>query len=97
LPKFLLDMNELDEIRLSIDLIDSQLAVLFESRMKEVARIAEIKAENGLPFFNPEREKSIKEKNSKLVKDETVRPYFEKFYDSLVALSLQYQKKYYEK
>lgn len=90
-------MKELDEIRLSIDKIDSQLAVLFESRMKEVEKIAAIKIRNNLPITDLEREHIIKAKNSEFVKDESVRRYLDDFFDGLISLSKQYQKEIYEK
>lgn len=92
-----LNMKELDEIRLSIDKIDRQLAVLFESRMKEVEKIAGLKFRNNLPITDLDRERKIKESNSEFVADDSVRRYLDAFYDSLLSISKQYQKDLYEK
>lgn len=90
-------MKEIDEIRLSIDLIDSQMAVLFEARMKEVAKIAAHKAENALPVSDSGRESAIMEKNCSLIKTDGIRPYFERFYDNVISLSKEYQRTLNEK
>jgi len=90
-------MNELEQIRCSIDLIDSQLAVLFEARMKEVAKIAEYKALRQMPIYDPERESQIRPRNASLIKTPEFRPYFDKFYDRVIELSKEYQQKAHEK
>lgn len=90
-------MKELDEYRKSIDLIDAQLAVLFESRMEQVEKIGKFKAGVNLPILDLEREKEIKEINSRLVKNDVFRTYFEQFYENLISISKQYQKSIYEK
>ena len=90
-------MTEIEEIRRSIDLIDSQMAVLFESRMEEVAKIAVLKAAGNMPVTDVARESAIREKNSKLVRSDEFRPYFERFYNNVISLSKEYQRSRNEK
>ena len=50
---------ELDDIREKIDEIDSELLPLFIRRMECAEKVAEIKAEKGIPVLNEEREREI--------------------------------------
>lgn len=50
---------ELDDIRGKIDEIDSELLPLFIRRMECAEKVAEIKAEKGIPVLNEEREREI--------------------------------------
>lgn len=49
----------LKPIRDEIDEIDNQLIQLFTKRMECSKKVAQYKLENGMPIFNPEREKQI--------------------------------------
>ena len=49
----------LKPIRDEIDEIDNQLIHLFTKRMECSKKVAQYKLENGMPIFNPEREKQI--------------------------------------
>ena len=53
------DGMALEEIRKEIDRIDKQLLALFGQRMACAKKVAEIKAEKGLPVLNPQREEEI--------------------------------------
>ena len=50
---------ELNDIRLQIDDIDSQILKLFCERMELVKDVAEFKLKNGMPVLRPEREADI--------------------------------------
>ncbi|MDR5658616.1 chorismate mutase [Serpentinicella sp. ANB-PHB4] len=52
-------MKALDEIRKEISQIDSQLVNLIEKRMHLAIGVAEIKKENKLPIYHPNREKEV--------------------------------------
>ena len=52
----------LDEIRIKIDEIDTQILDLFCRRMDLVKGVAAYKIENDMPVFRPEREKLILER-----------------------------------
>ena len=61
------NMDKLTRAREHINVIDRQMAELFEKRMLCAKEIAEYKMENGLPVFDPSREKIIIENNSKVL------------------------------
>lgn len=52
-------MDELKDIREQITEIDDELSGLIVRRMEAVKRVAEIKAENKLPIFDPAREREV--------------------------------------
>lgn len=50
---------ELEAIRFSIDLVDDQIAELLEGRLRRLERVAKLKARQGTPGHDPERERAI--------------------------------------
>jgi len=52
-------MKTLEECREAIDTIDNEILKLLNQRMKVVARVGEIKHDNGTAVYRPEREKAI--------------------------------------
>ena len=69
-------MNQLEQARITIDAIDSQMAALFEQRMNAVCAVADYKAERGLPIYDADREKQVLEKNTARITDPALRPYY---------------------
>ena len=69
-------MSRLDEDRKKIDVIDRQIAELFEKRFEIVKDVIEYKIENRLPILNSGREAEITRKNTALIQDEDIREYF---------------------
>ncbi len=63
-------MKTLDDCRVAIDEIDTQLLELLNKRMKVVERVGEIKKDTGGAIYRPEREKAIIERLSNLSKQE---------------------------
>lgn len=86
-------MTDLENTRMKINLIDSQLASLFEERMKLVVKVADYKKKNNMPIFDSEREKQVIENSTKLLKDKDLAPYFKDFIQSMMDVSKEYQKK----
>lgn len=86
-------MTDLENTRMKINLIDSQLASLFEERMKLVVEVADYKKKNNMPIFDSEREKQVIENSIKLLKDKDLAPYFKDFIQSMMDVSKEYQKK----
>lgn len=86
-------MNKLEEARKQINEIDKEMAALFEKRMDAARLVAEYKAESSLPVFDPERERELFEKNSALIKNEELLPYYLDFLKETVSVSKNYQKK----
>ena len=84
-----MDMNE---YRNQIDEIDAQLTALFQKRMDTAAKIAEYKKENGLPVFDPARERAKLADVASKVRPE-FQGYAESLYSTLFDLSRSYQRK----
>ncbi len=61
-------MNDLSEIRKEIDEVDRRLVELFEHRMELSLSVAAYKKHNGLPVYDPEREKEKLERLRKMAK-----------------------------
>jgi chorismate mutase len=49
----------INELRSEIDRLDSQLLVIFNQRAQLALKIGELKKIDGLPIFDPDREKRI--------------------------------------
>lgn len=86
-------MSKLDETRKTINKIDEQMAQLFESRMKAAEEVAKYKVEHALPIFDATREAELIEKNSKYIKDDTIREYYINFLQSTMNISKKYQSR----
>lgn len=85
-------MNELDAAREIINSVDRDMAALFERRMEAVKAVAEYKAKNNLPIFDAKREEQVIEKNSALLQNAELIPYYHAFLHSLMDISKEYQK-----
>jgi monofunctional chorismate mutase len=85
-------MSRLDKDREMIDELDAQIAELFEKRFVLVKDIIDYKIERRLPILNSEREKTIIETNVGKIQDVDIRPYFKKFYMTMLELSREYQQ-----
>ena len=84
-------MNELDMARAEINQADTEMAALFEKRMKAVEKIAAFKKENGLPVRDPAREEAVIERCRQLIGDERVEAMYVEFLRSLIDVSSAYQ------
>lgn len=80
----------LDEVRVEIDRIDSQIKPLFLQRMECSKHVAEAKAVTGGDVFVLERELAIIEKRTADV-DESVRSEYVAFLRHLMSVSRRYQ------
>ena len=86
-------MDQLQKARQEIDLVDKEMARLFERRMKAVAEVADHKKRNGLPIFDPDREEAVVRKNAERLEDTDLRPYYVEFLRDTMKASRHYQKK----
>ena len=57
-------MDLLQQARAEIDMVDAEMAALFERRMCAVADVARYKAETGKPVFDAAREAAVLDKNT---------------------------------
>ena len=86
-------MDQLQKARQEIDLVDQEMARLFERRMKAVAEVADHKKNHGLPIFDPDREDVVVRKNAERLENADLRPYYVEFLRDTMKASRHYQKK----
>ena len=85
-------MTELELYRQGIDEIDAQLAALFEQRFGIVKKVIAYKKAHDIPVQDTGREALIIEKNTGRITNSKLRPYFQKWYTDMIALSREYQE-----
>ena len=83
---------DIQELRGTIDAIDTQLVELFGRRMEAAAQIADYKKANNLPIFVPSREREILQDVAKKAGPEMAN-YTRVLYSMLFELSRSYQSK----
>ena len=84
---------DIQELRKQINQIDEQLVKAFDARMKVALEIGKYKKENGLPVFDPARERAVLDKQTSAV-DEEMAMYVKLLYNTLFDLSRSYQQRY---
>lgn len=84
---------DIQELRKQINIIDEQLVQNFDARMKVALEIAKYKKENGLPVFDPARERAVLDKQTAAV-SEDMAMYVKLLYNTLFDLSRSYQQRY---
>lgn len=85
-------MNELEQCRKEIDVIDKELLYLFEKRMDIAVRVANYKKENNLPIYNEERESTVIKKNVDNLKNKNYDLFARRFFLSIMELSRSIQE-----
>ena len=85
-------MENIEEIRKEIDIIDERILDEFKERMLLSAKIAKYKKDNNIPVLDEAREK---EKLSRIAKscDDEMNAFSSKLYLTLAELSREYQNK----
>ena len=83
---------DLQNLRLELDKIDKELAVLFEKRMEVIEKVRVFKIQNNLPFLDSNREKSMKNKNDEHIKNKELLNYYNEFLTACTTISKQYMK-----
>ena len=84
---------DIQELRNQINEIDQQLVRAFDARMKVALEIGKYKNENGLPVFDPARERAVLDRQTSAV-DEGMATYVKLLYTTLFDLSRSYQQRY---
>ena len=79
----------LEEVRINIDRVDSQIKALFQERMELADQVAQVKAETGDTILKPERENQIIEKLSKDVEGDIRKEYI-----ALIKRIMEVSRKY---
>lgn len=83
--------NILALARAEINEVDRQMAELFCRRFKAARMVAEYKKSRGLPVFDPEREREVISRNTALIEDEELRPYYASQLRATMTISRRYQ------
>jgi len=83
--------NKLEEARRIINEVDSQMAELFEKRMRAAEMVFEHKKEFGLPILDERREAAVIEKNTALIEDTVLKEYYNIFIKNMMSVSRAYQ------
>ena len=86
-------MDSLKNAREKINIIDREMAKLFEERMKCAENIAAYKKERGLAIYDKAREDEIIRKNSEYISDNTIREYYVNFLKNNMSVSRDYQSR----
>ena len=86
-------MNELEDTRKKIGVLDAEMARIFVERMKLVEDVAGYKKRNGLPVHDPVREAAVLERNLQLVDDPVLREYYPSFIKGMMGLASAYQER----
>ncbi len=84
-------MTDLSITREKIDKIDSQIAALFEERMKLADDVAAYKIANGKPVFDPVREKEKLDKMETSVGDNFLKVSLRELFTQIMSISRKYQ------
>ena len=84
-------MNRLEESRIIINQIDSEMASLFEKRMEAVRQVIEYKMENDLPIYDASREKEVIEKNLKNISNSELEMFYKKYIIAVMDISKEFQ------
>ena len=86
-------MEELAELRRSIDNIDAALIHLLAERFKNTKNVGKLKARAGMPPSDPEREKRQIDRLRALAEEAELDPGFaEKFLEFILAEVIQHHK-----
>ncbi len=84
-------MTELENARKVINETDREMARLFEKRMTAVKDVANYKKLHGMQVFDPQREVEVIERNSALMENQELKPYYVNFLQSNMEISKAYQ------
>ena len=87
------DANSIESMRLQINTIDQEMAILFEKRMNLSKHIGIYKAKNDLPITDEARENDLINKNQEYISNKEIKKYYQKFLANIIKLSKEYQLK----
>ncbi len=80
----------LDQLRLEINSLDSQLVPLLLKRMEVSRQVGVYKKAHGIPILNSAREQEILDKVSETA-PEGQKEYIKKLYENIMKISREYQ------
>ena len=85
--------DSLKEAREKINLIDKEMARLFEERMKAAESVAEYKKQHGIAILDPEREEAVLKRGAQNISEDIYREYYALFQRNTMAISRSYQSR----
>ena len=85
-------MENLTELREKLDIIDREMANLFEQRMEIIENVRVYKEQNNLPILDKSRENSMLEKNSKYIQNPELLDYYAEFLQAVTGVSKKYMQ-----
>ncbi len=85
-------IDSLENARLKLDEIDSEIAKLYEKRMQVISQVAQIKQQKGLPIYDESRESSMKTRIVNGLADQNITPYYPEILDAFLTASKKYQE-----
>ena len=83
----------MEELRAQINEVDTGLVALFRRRMEIVSKIAEYKAEHGLPIYDPAREEALLKRLSALA-GEGLEADVRELYAAILVISKRRQREF---
>ncbi len=86
-------MSELNKARDEINIIDKEMASLFERRMKAAETVASHKKSVGMPIFDEKREREVIARNSEYISDPVIREYYISYITETMKISRAYQSR----
>ncbi|MGM9752944.1 MAG: chorismate mutase [Candidatus Cryptobacteroides sp.] len=88
---FVKAQGSLEALRAELDVIDRELALLFEKRMHLCGRIGLAKQALGAEVLDSKREAEVKRSRSLHIQDAALLPYWSELLDCLMKISKEYQ------
>lgn len=86
-------MDELKQYRDQIDVIDHQLADLFQQRMDVVDRVGQYKLARNMPVLDARREQQVLAAKAQLARDESMSTDLVALFENVMAISRRRQRK----
>ena len=83
--------NALNKARDEIRRVDKEMAKLFEERMEAAEKVAAYKKEHGLPIYDAKQEDAVIERNTALIENGDLLPYYKDFLKYTMDISKKYQ------
>ncbi|WP_142414959.1 chorismate mutase [Hathewaya massiliensis] len=84
-------MENINNIRREIDLIDEELVKLFEKRLELALKVSEYKKEKSLPIFDSNRETEVINKAKSRLNNPQFEIYLEEFFTDIMEISKKLQ------
>lgn len=87
-------MNELASLRDEIDIIDRQIAALFQQRMDVTYRVGQYKVRNHMNVLDEEREQQVLAAKTALTDDPAMQGDLTALFESIMSISRKQQRKF---